>query len=186
MADLRAPKFKTYAEGELIPSVDPEDIKRTWEYDRTHSKMGANGWEWLLNRQEVCSPGADVSDVSSRCEIIETLLRLELIAPWKHGDHLNDAVFCIAATFPLTVLKRWDYLMPGDVLHPFDPNIFLQQLIEETGVTHTWEPVRTVVPEGQRLFGMTIGVETPAQDPETLAKREARQLFWMIWRGWTH
>ena len=68
-----------------------------------------------------------------------------------------------------------------DVLHPFDLNAFIQQLIEETGATHTWEPVRTVVPEGQRLFGMTIDPEAPAQDPEMLAKREARQLFWMVW-----
>ena len=49
---------KTYAEGELVPSVDPEDIKRTWEYDRTNSKVGANGWNCLLSRQAVCSPEA--------------------------------------------------------------------------------------------------------------------------------
>ena len=53
-----APKFKTYAEGELIPSVDPEDIKSTWEDDPTNSKVGANGWNWLLNRQAVGSPEA--------------------------------------------------------------------------------------------------------------------------------
>jgi hypothetical protein len=43
MADISIPKFKTYAEGEPIPPVDPEDIKRVWEYERTHSRVGA----WL-------------------------------------------------------------------------------------------------------------------------------------------
>jgi len=35
MADTDIPKFKTYAEGEPIPPVDPEDIKRMWEYEHT-------------------------------------------------------------------------------------------------------------------------------------------------------
>ena len=58
VADPEAAKFKTYAGGELIPSVDPEDIKSTWEYDPTNRKVGANGWNWRLNRQAVGSPEA--------------------------------------------------------------------------------------------------------------------------------
>lgn len=30
MADTDIPEFKTYAEGEPIPPVDPKDIKRMW------------------------------------------------------------------------------------------------------------------------------------------------------------
>ena len=47
MADTDIPKFKTYEEGEPIPPVDPKDIKRMHEYERTQSRVGANGWEWL-------------------------------------------------------------------------------------------------------------------------------------------
>ena len=50
MADTDIPKFKTYADGEPIPSVDPEDIKRMWEYERTRGRVGANGCEWLEPR----------------------------------------------------------------------------------------------------------------------------------------
>jgi hypothetical protein len=64
-SDANIPK-----EGDPIPPVDPEDIKRTWEYDRTHSKVGANGWQWLQDRRAVCSPGANVDHVSSRCNMI--------------------------------------------------------------------------------------------------------------------
>jgi hypothetical protein len=42
-----APKFKSYEEGEAIPSVDPDHIKRAWEYDHTHSVVGSSGWQWL-------------------------------------------------------------------------------------------------------------------------------------------
>jgi len=35
-SDANLPKFKAYTDGESIPPVEPEDIKRTWEYDRTH------------------------------------------------------------------------------------------------------------------------------------------------------
>jgi hypothetical protein len=30
-ADTPIPKFKTYAEGEPIPPVDPEDLRRRWK-----------------------------------------------------------------------------------------------------------------------------------------------------------
>ena len=30
MADTDIPKFKTYADGDPIPPVDPEDLKRRW------------------------------------------------------------------------------------------------------------------------------------------------------------
>jgi hypothetical protein len=181
MADPGAPKFKTYAEGQSIPSVDPEDIKRTWEYDRTHSKVGANGWESLLNRQAVCSAGADVSDVSSRCAMVATMTRYshgQLVAPWQHGEKLDDAVFRVAAILPLRHLKHESYKITGDDLFPFDPNAFVQQLIDQTGISHVWEPVATKM--RGRIFTTCSNPES--SDPDRDAKRQARELLWMIWK----
>jgi hypothetical protein len=75
MADTDIPKFKTYADGEAIPSVDPEDIKRMWEYERTHSRVGVNGCEWLQGQKAALSPEADFSDISSRHRMVGTLAR---------------------------------------------------------------------------------------------------------------
>jgi Ni/Co efflux regulator RcnB len=86
MADSDIPEFKTYAEGELIPPVDSEDIKRISEYERTHSRVGSNGWEWLQGLKASLSPVAEFSDVSSRHGMIETLSRYkrgQLLAPWR-------------------------------------------------------------------------------------------------------
>jgi hypothetical protein len=108
MADPSIPNFKTYAEGESISPIDPEDIKRMWDYERTHSKVGIDGWKWLQDLKAALSPEAQFSDVSSRHGMIRTLThynRGQLLAPWKHGEELNDAVFGIAATFPLRYLK---------------------------------------------------------------------------------
>jgi hypothetical protein len=153
--DTPIPKFKTYAEGELIPSVHPEDLKRTWEYDRTHSQVGSNGCQWLQDRRAVCSLGADGDDVSKRCGMIETLTRYnrgQLLTPWQHGKDLDDAVFRIAATFPLHEVKHKPYMIAGDERFGFDPNAFVQRLIEETGISHFWEPVETKVSGNKRIF----------------------------------
>ena len=71
-------------------------------------------------------------------------------------------------------------MIPGDEHFGFDPNAFVQRLIEETGISHVWEPVATKVGEGARFF---ISLDGPqGLDPDTMAKREARALAWEIWK----
>ena len=180
-ADNTAIKFKAYTNGEPIPSVDSDDIRKTWEYDRTHSRVNANGWEWLIARRAVCSDGADVDDVGSRCHMIDRLVSYDkghLIGPWKHGDELDPVVFRIAATFPLRCVEYKNYQMPGDDLWEFDPNAFVRQLMEETGVQHTWQEITIRVSGGGRHFvRCTIGNRA---DPNTEARRSTRQLLWSI------
>jgi hypothetical protein len=94
MADTDIPKFKTYAEGEAIPPVDPEDIKRFW-----HVKPP---WRPGNDVESACSPGADTTAVFWRWSMIDTLTIYKLLAPWQHGEELDDAVFRIAAVFPST------------------------------------------------------------------------------------
>jgi hypothetical protein len=175
MADASIPNFKTYTEGDPIPPVDPEDIKRFWKLKPP--------WGPGNNEQSACSPGADTAAVFRRWAMIDTLTTLKLLAPWQHGEELDDAVFRIAATFPLRYLKHKNYMISGDEHFGFDPNAFVQQLIEETGISHVWEPVATKVPEGGRGY-VTISVDSKGQgppDPEREAKHQARELLWQIW-----
>jgi hypothetical protein len=177
MADTKFPNFKTYAESEPIPSVDPEDLRHRWNIKRP----------WTLEAlQAAWSHEADSSAVSSRYEMIRMLTdfnRGQLLAPWHHGEDLDDAVFRIAATFPLHEVKHKPYMIPGDEHFGFDPNAFVQRLIEETGISHVWEPVALKVPEGGRgyaLVSANFEGQGPA-DPEREAKRKARDLLWEIW-----
>ena len=78
---------------------------------------------------------------------------------------------------PLQYLERKRYKMPGDYLWEFDANAFIQRLIEETGIAHTWKPVLIRLAEGDRTFSM---IEQPGP-PETAGKRRARELLWAIW-----
>jgi hypothetical protein len=182
MADTDIPKFKTYAEGELIPSVDPEDIKRMWEYERTHTRVGANGCEWLQGLKAALSPEAEFSDVSSRRHMIDTLTIYKLLAPWQHGEALHEAVFRIAATLPFRYLKHKSYMIAGDERFGFDPNAFVQRLIEETGISHVWEPVSIKVSEGGRTFSYSLVGGAQERDPDATAKHAARQILWEVWK----
>jgi hypothetical protein len=168
------PNFKTYAEGAPIPPVDPEDLKRRWNIKVP----------WTLqDLQETWSHEADSSAVSSRWQMIDTLIVYKLLTPWQHANELDDAVFRIAATFPLRELKLKSYKIPGDERFGFDPNAFVQQLVEETGITHVWEPVATKVPEGGRDYvTMSANFAGQVRDPEREAKRKARELVWSIWQ----
>jgi len=106
----------------------------------------------------------------------------ELLTPWQHGDELDDAVFQVAATFPLRELKHRPYMIPGDEHFGFDPNAFVQRLIEETGISHVWEPVATKVAEGGRTFSYSLVGGTRERDPDAAAKYGSRQVLWEMWK----
>ena len=57
-------------------------------------------------------------------------------------------MFQVAGTFPIRPLRQDVYKVPGDSMWGFDPNAFVQKLIEETGFSHSWKPVLASVPEG--------------------------------------
>ena len=46
--------------------------------------------------------------------MITTLIAYKLLTPWQHGEELDDAVFQVAATFPLRELKQKPYIISGD------------------------------------------------------------------------
>ena len=103
----------------------------------------------------------------------------KLLAPWKHGEELDHAVFRITATFPLQFVTYHSYPMLGDYLWAFDVNAFIQRLIEEMGIAHIWEPIQIRAPEGMRCFATEDVLQS--KDPEITAKHNTRQLLWIIW-----
>jgi hypothetical protein len=169
------------AAGEPIPPVDPDELRSSWEVRPT----------WTCG----ISPEAQAKfwAVSRRAGMIRMLtgrLHGHILAPWKHGEELDDAVFRIAATFPMRSIPHRTYHIAPDEYYGFDPNAFVQQLIEETGVSHTWEPIRTRVPEGICGFSfLRAGPPTPKDQAshipffrdEREAKRCTREVFWDAW-----
>lgn len=175
MANVRIPNFKIYAEGEPIPPVDPEDLKRRWNIKPPWT-AGALQAAWSCE--------ADSSAVSRRDGMVRTLVVYKLLEPWRHGEELDDVVFRLAATFPIRELRPKRYMMPGDDYFGFDPNTFIELLVKETGISHIWEPVATKVPEGERpyIFISANFKNQVPDDPEADTTREARDLVWNVWR----
>jgi len=114
--------------------------------------------------------------------MIQTLTTYNLLAPWRHGEDMDDAVFRIAATLPLQEHKHKRYMIPGDERFGFDPNAFVQRLIEETGISHVWEPVQTKILEGGRAFSYSLAVGPQGRDPDAAAKQGSRQILWEMWK----
>lgn len=112
-----------------IPPVDAEDLKRTWQLYRDVGKHAeAVGFRVLV---EVCSPGTNIFAVWGRLSMLWSmqLVRGELMAPWQHGEELDDVVFRVAAKFPMEGMKRG--VIYSEL--PFDVDGFLQRLRQESG-----------------------------------------------------
>jgi 8-oxo-dGTP pyrophosphatase MutT (NUDIX family) len=170
VADASFPNFKTYAEGEPIPPVDPEELKRRWSIKPP--------WTAEALQAAWCHE-LDCTAVSRRTGMVRTLIIYKLLEPWQHGDELDDAVFRVAATFPVRERCHKSYMIPGGEYFGFDPNALVQRLIEETGISHVWEPVATKVPEGGRAL---ITWSVPSMNPERKAENQARQILWEMWK----
>ena len=170
------------AAGEPVPPVDPEELKSGWKVKPTLAcgiSQEAKIHHWAVSRRE---------------GIIRTLERFnhgQLLTPWKRGDELDDAVFRIAARFPMRVLPHRVYRLGGEEIFGYDPNAFVQQLVEETGISHTWEPLTTRVPEGHCTFSFLRSNVKPATLKEAPyvpfyrdeheAKRCTREVLWDVW-----
>lgn len=181
MPDAEIPQFRVSNEGEPIPPVDPEDLKRRWSTRRERLTCEA--------ARAAQSQEADRVAVAHRFRMISMLAEGfnhgQLLAPWKHGEELDEAVFRLAATFPMQPLRQHVYKVPGDSMWGFDPNAFVEKLIEETGISHTWEPALARIPEGARVCSYskcraTFNNQGPP-DPEREAKLDARELLWAVW-----
>jgi hypothetical protein len=187
MPDAEVPQFRVSNEAEPIPPVDPEDLKHRWSTRKQRLTCDATR---AAQRQE--ANNVAVSQRFRMVSMLEGFNKGQLLAPWKHGEELDDAVFRLAATFPLRPLRQHIYMVPGDSMAGFDPNAFVEKLIEETGIQHTWIPVLSTLPEGSCPYIKTRAGQGP-MDSEALkrfmagdlsereARRDARELLWAVW-----
>jgi len=167
------------AEGEPIPPVDPDELRSSWKVRPTLTcgiSREAQVKYWAVSRRD------------GMIRMLAGWNHGQLLAPWKHGEELDEAVFGIAATFPMRSVPHRVYHIAGDEHFGFDPNAFIQQLIEETGISHTWEPIPTKVREGgcgfsfmRATFEGQTGPSKSLFEDEHEAKRCTREVFWDAW-----
>jgi hypothetical protein len=123
-----------------VAAVDPGDLKEVCAFMRDVKARTTAGQNTAISGrvyESVCSPSADVMAVWYRASMLGLLEMLPKVSPqmfpespltpWMHDGELDQAVFQVAATFPM---KR----MGVAVVHglPFDVEEFLKQIGERT------------------------------------------------------
>jgi hypothetical protein len=112
-----------------VATVNPGDLQKVWAIChrrniRTPNQQFAIGFNAF---KVVCSSGADVHAVWCRASLLELMCgRMGLLSRWLHSGELDDAVFKVAATFPIKKLQV-------GVVHqglPLDVKEFLKQIEE--------------------------------------------------------
>lgn len=92
-------------DGDSVAAVSPEDLRSVWKLIQETKAQHPGGCVSIGNTvyQSVCSPGADVMAVWYRA----SMLSMFQIIPefplnkWTHDGEFDDAVFQVAATFPM-------------------------------------------------------------------------------------
>ena len=120
------------AAGSPVPAVDPIDLKAVWDIheDVRRQHPGGQVGVGISVMEHACSPGADIGAVTYRSGMLELLLIVpgDLLAPWRHGNQLNEAVFRVAARIPM----EWLETGAPRQSFPFDVDAFLQELRDGT------------------------------------------------------
>ena len=86
-----------------IPVVDPADLRSVWEMWREFQARRpgeAVGFPVEMYKR-ACSPEANVGAVWFRVSLIAMLDKLGMLGPWTHEGVVADAVFEVAASFPV-------------------------------------------------------------------------------------
>lgn len=114
--------IKAAEQGAQIPTVDEQDLKSLHELciERAKRYCGKDGVISLEMTARVCSPNANLPAVWLRHTQLRSLYREGLLADWQHGMHLDDAVFHLASSIPITGTR-------------LDQNAFIKNLRANTG-----------------------------------------------------
>jgi hypothetical protein len=96
--------IKAAEEGATIPPVAEQDLKCLHELcvERAKRYCGKDGVVTLDSMVRACRPDANLPAVWLRHSQLRALYRQGLLAEWQHGTALDDAVFRLAATIPMT------------------------------------------------------------------------------------
>ena len=118
------------ARGNDVAAVNPDDLRNIWTMMRgleAHAQAGQSESISGGLYESACSPGANVVAVWYRASILGVLQTLpgNPLTPWSREDELDDAVFQIAATFPM---KKLPVGLVKNGL-PFD----VQELVKQIG-----------------------------------------------------
>src|SRR5260370_72732 len=99
------------ARGNDVAAVNPDDLRNVWTMMRDLQARDLEGQIGSISSglyEGACSSGANVVAVWYRASILGVLQMLpgNPLTPWSHEGKLDDAVFQIAATFPMKKLPR--------------------------------------------------------------------------------
>ena len=96
--------IKAAEEGTAIPPVAEHDLKSLHELcvERAKRYCGKDGVVTLDLMKRACRPDANLPAVWLRHSQLRTLYRHGLLSEWQHGTTLDNAVFHLAATMPMT------------------------------------------------------------------------------------
>jgi hypothetical protein len=110
----------------FIPAVDPADLRSVWELQREVQARAPGGHAAISVEfyKRAYSAGANVGPVWFRAAMLGMLEMLGMLAPWIQEGVLADAVFQVAATFPM---KGMAIGTPREGF-PFDVPEFLSQV----------------------------------------------------------
>ena len=91
-------------QGAIIPSVDAQDLKSLHDLcvERAKRHCGKDGVISLETTAKACSSDANVPAVWLRHTQLRALYRQGMLAEWQHGRELEDVVFRLAATIPMS------------------------------------------------------------------------------------
>ena len=104
----RLESFRTFIraaeQGTAVPSVDVDDLKRLHDLgvETTKRSCGKDGILSVESVARACSSEADLPAVWLRHTQLRSLVRKGLLEEWQHGTDLDDVIFRLAATIPLS------------------------------------------------------------------------------------
>jgi hypothetical protein len=107
--------------GAVIPPVSEDDLRHLHEScaDMRKGNLNEGRAVSLHVLARSCSPGANVPAVWLRHTQLSVLIRQGVLADWQRNSGLDDAVYRVAATMPMTGLH-------------FDQEAFIEQLLHKS------------------------------------------------------
>ena len=117
--------FPWFTSNEPVPGVDPADLRSMWAMQRDiQANVSGQVATDVRLLERACSPGADVQATWYRLSMLQMVGLLGMLSRWLHDGELADAVFKVAAVFPM---KRISVGVQQQEL-PFDVQAFLAEV----------------------------------------------------------